>query len=574
MKKLVCIGMVICSVASMQAVLPLMRQKASVFAKMFEQKMRSIAHISDVVRFDGMIEKQDRQWFALQGAAVLYNGTIAEALQTDATKKVASRLFNQHVGEPVRFTIAPGNPAIALNAQLISELIGLRKKDKISEKIFLESEFFKKWREAYPGNKKTFRQEVRRLIKELNELNDEKAAQLLAAALYYKSRADEQLLDCIKIAKLSIVDKKVLEKKELSFREKMLVMLIESRNSKDTAVLTPEEIIGFKNRCLEKSLWAIINLILYNYTERKLDLLILPQSMQALCSPALREFLEKHSDVHTPGYYEKAHKDFLLMVEGLSFIVYEGNYLHAPVFPNALQLAKLLQYLFGTNAKNCEEICKELQGNCSVRTITCKEYSEKKRIHFCVNYKDEPKKNLSGVFIYNNKHAFFAFDSQIMLSHKELLQIELLEKNENLKPGFYTKVANGYLHRICDWEKASPEDLKKIIVQYSLTLSDLTELSQGLGIHKDALIHTVVAAGNLKVLYSLLRIGCKTSLKNSRGYTPFHFCEDAYLAVEDKSKKESLELCSILLGAYHWKEVVGDFFSKIKRVVIENFRRE
>jgi len=41
MKKLVSIGMIMCSVASMQAALPSMRQKATVFAKMFQQQTRS-----------------------------------------------------------------------------------------------------------------------------------------------------------------------------------------------------------------------------------------------------------------------------------------------------------------------------------------------------------------------------------------------------------------------------------------------------------------------------------------------------------------------------------------------------
>ncbi len=551
--------------------------QAGLRASQGAQQTRSIAHLPDVVRLDQMLAQQDRRWFALQGAVALYNGSITQALQSDATKKVTSRLFNQHLGEPIRFTIAPGNPAIALNAERISELIAMRREGKLTEEIFLESETFKKWREAYTGNKKTFRQEAKRLVKELNEMDDEVAAQLLTAALYYKSRADEPLLQCVKIAGLSVEDENALEKPELSTREKMLMRLLDSRRSMDIAVLMPEEITGFKNRCAEKTLWAIINLILYNHTEKKLDLSLLPESIQATCNPVFVAFLEKHSDVHTPGYYEKAHKDFLAMVEELPFITYEARGKNAPVFPDAVQIGKLLQYFLGTQAENCVAICKELQRVDFIRTITCEENSGKKpkeqMVHFFVKYKDEPKKDLSGVFTYDGKHASFAFDPKEMLSHKELLQVAVLEKSEGHKPGTYVKVPNGYLHRVCNWDKASPEDVKKIMTEYSLTFSDLTELSQGLGFHKDALIHTVAASGNIKVLHYLLKMGCKTSLKNSQGYTPFDCCGDAFDATEDEQKKEDVSTCCALLGVYRSKEVMVDFFNKVGRAIVLNSGR-
>ena len=214
--------------------------QSSLLASLIAQT-RTIAHLPDVVRLDQMLARQDRKWFALQGAVALYNGTIEKELKLDVTKKVTSRLFNQHLGEPVRFTIAHGNPATALNAELISELIAMRRKRNLTEEIFLESETFRKWREAYIGNKKTFRQETKRLVKELNKLDDDVAAQLLTAALYYRSRADEPLLQYVKKAELSIEDEKALEKAEFSAREKILMRLIDSRNSMDTAVLMPEQ---------------------------------------------------------------------------------------------------------------------------------------------------------------------------------------------------------------------------------------------------------------------------------------------------------------------------------------------
>lgn len=188
---------------------------------------------------------------------------------------------------------------------------------------------------------------------------------------------------------------------------------------------------------------------------------MLSEAIQATCNPVFVAFLEKHSDLHVPGYYEKAHKDFLAMVEELPFIMYETRGKNAPVSSDDVQIGKLLQYFFGTKAENCIEICKELQIDDSLRTIRCEE--ERNQLYFFVKYKDNPKKNLSGVFTYDGKHAFFAFDPKDMISHTELMQIAVLEKSEGHKLGTYVKVVNGYLHRMCDWENASPVDVKKII---------------------------------------------------------------------------------------------------------------
>lgn len=108
-----------------------------------------------------------------------------------------------------------------------------------------------------------------------------------------------------------------------------------------------------------------------------------------------------------------------------------------------------------------------------------------------------------------------------------------------------------------------------------MTLSDFTELSQGLGFHKDALIHTVAASGNIKVLYYLLKIGCKASLKNSHGDTPFYCCGDAYDATpqDDEEKKLNLSACCALLGVYRYKEVMVNFFNKVRRAIMLNIGR-
>lgn len=547
MKKIVAISVVIFFTQGVKAAFPVMRQGMKIMGQ-----VRSIAHGPTLVRLNRELNAQDRPWFAFSGALALYNGTLAQALQAEETKKVTSRLFNQHPGEPIRFTIAPGNPAIALNAELISELIAMRRVGKINLEGFVTTGTFKEWKEKYKGDEKKFRSEVRRLIKELNELEDEKAAQLLSAALYYKSHPQDSLVGCAKKAGLSVKE----EKEELSVYDDLLIKVLESRNSLHVSALMPEEIPGFKNRCAEKSLWAIVNLLLYNPDTGKVELSVLPSSVQNTCNPRFAAFLRDYPTPSIPGYYEKAHKEFLSMVEDLPFIKYEVEGKGAPVYPSAVEIGKLLQYFFGTYSSTCKEICAELQEANSARTLECIQDTNEV-VKFLVTYKDDAKKNLSGTLQCNPKHAFFVFDTKETFSVRDLTHLAALERREGHTAGTYVKVVPGYIHRLHNWEMASPDDLVKIIEKYSLTLSDLEELSPGLGFYQDGLVHTIVSKENVQLLHFLLKMGCKTSLKNSGGYTPRDYCLEAFNKLSDEDhKKYILMKCIVVLDFHRYKEMM------------------
>jgi hypothetical protein len=80
MKKLVSIGMIMFSVALMQAAIPLIRHKASVFAKIFQQ-MRSKVSLAAVAEMHKSMPRASFKYSPLLGASSALNGTRSRELQ-------------------------------------------------------------------------------------------------------------------------------------------------------------------------------------------------------------------------------------------------------------------------------------------------------------------------------------------------------------------------------------------------------------------------------------------------------------------------------------------------------------
>ncbi len=527
------------------------------------QAKRSVAQLSDVLRIHQMLSAADKKWSALYGVASLWNGAVAQALMNEETKKLAALFFNKKPGEAIRFTVAPGNVAVVLTPELVADLIRMYRARTLSGEEFFETETAKKWQALY--KRKNFRQQLRYLIKELEALPPDKCAALLTAVAYSLSHTREDLLLYVQKAGCSLEWEKAQESSECST---ILLRVLESRWQLDRATLIPEENPLFNGRCAEKTLWAFINTILYNPRTKTFDLSLLPQAVRATCHPSLLHFIEKYSDPHIPLYYRTACKEFFALVAGLPGVTYEKLGKNAPLYPDKEESGKVLQHLFGTKADTIIGFCKEVSIP-GERSIACCEKPKEQKVCFSLNaVGGNPEDTLEGFLDFSDvgshKHAFFAFElPKSRPSRQDLLKVMELEQKEQYAPGTLLKAADGYLHTLIDWKNASKETMQQVERDFSLTMEDLSELSQGLGIDRETLLHTAALQGNRSIVRYLLSRGLKSSVCNSQGHTPIKSCVLAFDRIQDEAQKNAVVDCLVLLCLYRAKEKLMDFWNVV-----------
>jgi len=519
MKKLLSIGMIICSVASMEAALPLMRQKGSIFAKIFQKQMRSKVSLAALAEAHKSLPRTSFKYSPLLGAANTLNGTLSRELK-HGNKELAGAFFNQIQEEPVCYTVLPFKVALSLTPKLIGELVALHASGDLYKQEFFESTTFNEWHALFNSSrdKKNFRYQVKKQVLNLmqQESDQEKVRELLLAAVYFKGDTADDLQAFLHALKITLSDDETVQDQQVmkQYADTFLELTV---SKKDLSFLQAEEIAGMARYCSEKALWSVLNIIFYNRETGLLDLAMVPEEIQKTCLPEFASFIFTYSNPTTPKFYQLAHKDFLKLVHGIDGVKYLRGSVEVP--GERSETLKILNHLLGTQASSYQELAKILSAikKRMVKFVepTQKEYGS---IHVIVN--DRSAKTISsGTWSFGSGHVYFVFDKQNKNNVINVKEIEKLDTALNFS-GVLVRLIPGYLHRIINWSNASVEDVVSLLKKYKVIKDELNELSQGLAEKKCTLLHTAIEKNKTDLVQYFLDKGIDPNAVDSNGDSP------------------------------------------------------
>ncbi len=525
------------------------------------QQTRSKVSLATLAQVHRELPRSSFKNSPLLGAANALNGTLSRELKES---KLAQSFFNQLAEEPIRYTVADGNPAKYLTSHLLGELLALHSSGELYKKEFFETETFKTWHAQYKGpeDAKGFAAQVRKLLNRMQKESDsEKVREMLLSAVYFQADTAEDLKTFLQASKSVVgVDQTLENKKVMGDYADAFIALTAAK--KDMSFLQAEEISEMAGRCGEKALWSVLNMIFYNRETGLLDVTMVPAEIQKSCLPEFASFIATHSNPKAPKFYKEAYKDFLKLVDTIPGVTYHGGKTYEMPGERSETL-KIVNHLFGTNAATYQKLGHMLS-NSEKRVVSFAEPVDKEYGSMKIMVDDKKAETVfSGMWNFSKGHVYFVFDKKDNNAHERIEVTQILDSALHshgcllrLIPGWLHRsikwreqggfrLLPGWLHRLIKWRgqgglvdlsEDHTKQAKEVLKKYKVTKTELNELSPGLGEKKCTVLHTAIETKRADLVNCFLEYGSDPNKADSNGDTPLWLA----LLKENKSMVQAL----------------------------------
>ena len=417
------------------------------------------------------LPEEDYSWSPVLGALFALNGEIASLIydckahnswtvmpeHLSHEQEVAHRLFKLADNKLER-TTSPRNPTLGISITLAIDLAQRLYKGTLFEKIkkpngldflILHDEFEKKCWENYkfltlhnPNTIKKesdFRNELRRLFKEMESCNRTLLKTMILALVYMESQSRDDLntyaiamgapplielseKDTVEITAPLSFSNPLADYNPIEWIELLTIKMGAKHNYEE--LITPFLRQSYKGSpitpfCVEQSVQTIINFLLYNPRTKTLDYSLLPESLytsKEFSTSLFAEFLKKHNDPYIKNYYQQSSTDFVNLVSDRSAdgILYsKKNYELASSSENILTV---LNSLFAIKTTTFEELSKAL--STPAHRISIKKINSNLDINVIDSSIPEKPFELKGFVDIGPLHSFFQSIDSYELSNE------------------------------------------------------------------------------------------------------------------------------------------------------------
>ncbi len=361
---------------------------------------------------------EDKRAFSPAVGLLLLEGTLGKKIYDEESPRgqFARNVFHCLDGR-LRQTALQGNPFYSIDAVTLGKLARAAFENKLNE--FIAGDATVAWHQTHCTQSpffskfKDFKKALKKRLNPLEQMKLEDRAYVFSMLAVAQSQKEDDFKAYSMGLGIDVCpeqfDPSTLSKAKQMDIEEMITMLSHiKKNNYDQLVPSGQLSARYQHHqsvaiCGEQSLWAFVNLVLYNKEKNYLDLSLLPATVHVL--PAFKVFIEKYKNIEGTQYYSNAANEWMSLVSGIPGVKYEeADY---EISTDIHTTVKIMNHLFGCNAQSIQEYEDILSTQTRTVSIEGARNDEYPSLRISVNDQHQ-RYNVEGLWEFSTDHAAFS----------------------------------------------------------------------------------------------------------------------------------------------------------------------